>query len=186
MQDRLEAQWAKVLPPGEVLVAGAVVHERGTRPTESPTTAVAGILLSALAIPLLLATDKSVQSRLGFAAFIIVSAAVGLGIGNLLYRRIRARARSREGGEGSLAQRFPRSSAGTGWLLLTDRRITLWWDVRLVWELPLSHFAGVSKDSRYWLVEAGLRLHFVDGSSIRLVAKNSNRLRRMAAIRQPA
>lgn len=180
--NRIDAYWARRLTPGESVVAGTEARERGTGTGLRVEPLVLGTAVATAAVILLPLGEEEVpiQRRIASAVIVIAIAAIGLLLRRVLVRLKHADAPSREGGGGSLADSFPRFDSGDGSLILSNRRIMLWRDDQLVWELALDALAGVTKDKRYNLFEAGIRLHFADGSAIRLVVNDSPQLRRAA------
>lgn len=176
---RGETRWARALAPDERLITAAEVWERGTGTGGRVDPSVLLVAVAPLGIPVLFAKGMSATEKIGFLVIVAALVVVGLLLGRLLFRPNYARARSREGRPGSLATTFPMTAGGAmRSLVLTDQRLTLWLQGHVSWELPLSYVGGFSKDRRYKVLEAGVRLHFADGSFIRLVARKAGGLLR--------
>lgn len=169
----------RILLPQERLIAAAKVRERGTGPARPPLASVAATVgLTTVVTVLSEMSGTALGGQIKLLAFLLSCVALGLLLGWFLFLPRRDVAPSRDGGEGSLAYAYPDTlgPGREGWLVLTDQRLMLGYDAAPVWEIALADFAGVSRDARYTRVTPGLRLHFADGSSIRLTGRASSLL----------
>jgi hypothetical protein len=183
----LERNVEELLEPGERYVAASKVHVPGIEsPYPDVFLVIAAIFALLILLPLgLLAPLTLLLVILVFLGYLGVSVVI-----HLRNRRVGTLAWS--GNPGSIAATFPGWPGSGMWLLLlTDRRLTLWYPAlvpnrRLVWNLPAFALVRAEAVGRHPLPATAIRLHFRDGSSVRLQVVDGGRFLLQLVNRPPS
>lgn len=164
-------RFSALLEVGERPVAAIRVRVAGTRPLLLHLGVTTVAILWLLAVAAVQFGPGALVFGLGLVGLPLLGLLIA--ISNDIGERTARRGRRR-----SIARTYPRSDGGRGmWILvLTDRRLVLLHPVRrgrthLVWHVARSEITSASAAGRSLrTLDPTIRLHFADGSSVRLTA----------------
>lgn len=168
--DRLTA----LLDGGEVPIAVAAVRIAGTQPWR-PNLVFAVVGMGTVLGLVALSSVGLLLIFLPMALIVVPSWLLALAMSNRGAER-----RARSGPRPSTARSVPRSGGRPpGWLVLTDRRLALvearrdgW--AGLVWHVPRGQLERATSARRSLrTLDRSVRLHFADGSSVRMTAPDA-------------